>query len=269
MEFFVMQKNRLDMQSKQITIDLNADLGEYQSENQYFNECEILSHISSCNIACGGHAGDEKSMQKMILACKQKGVAVGAHPSYPDREGFGRHKIDIDNSTLKESVINQLRSFLFVSEALNVPISHVKAHGRLYNDAANNKNLADLLVNVINGVDPNLAIVGPPNSIMADAVRSSGSNFVAEAFLDRRYKDDGSLLDRNYAGAILESISERCEQAKNIVCKQRVETESKNFIDIEAKTLCLHGDSPDALETAQMVRLLLESENVLIKSFAS
>ena len=140
------------MKPKQITIDLNADLGEYQSKNQYFIECQILSHISSCNIACGGHAGDEKSMQKMILACKQKDVAVGAHPSYPDREGFGRRKITIDNSTLKESVINQLRSFLFLSEALNVPISHVKAHGRLYNDAANNKNLADLLVNVINEV---------------------------------------------------------------------------------------------------------------------
>ena len=269
MEFFVVQKNGLDMKSKQITIDLNADLGEYQSENQYFTECEILSHISSCNIACGGHAGDKESMQKMILACKQKGVAVGAHPSYPDREGFGRRKIDIDNSTLKESVINQLRSFLFVSEALNVPISHVKVHGRLYNDAANNKNLADLLVNVINEVDPKLAIVGPPNSIMADVVRNSGSNFVAEAFLDRRYKDDGSLMDRNCVGAVLGSISERCEQARNIVCNQRVETESKNFIDIEAKTLCLHGDSPDALETAQMVRSLLESENVLIKSFVS
>ena len=99
MEFFVMQNNGLDMKYKQITIDLNADLGEYQSENQYFAECEILSHISSCNIACGGHAGDEESMQKMILACKQKGVAVGAHPSYPDRVGFGRRKIDIDNST--------------------------------------------------------------------------------------------------------------------------------------------------------------------------
>ena len=257
------------MKPKQIIIDLNADLGEYQSENQYFIECQILSYISSCNIACGGHAGDKESMQKMILACKQKGVAVGAHPSYPDREGFGRRKITIDNSTLKESVINQLRSFLLLSEAHNVPISHVKAHGRLYNDAANNKNLADLLVNVINEVDPRLSIVGPPNSIMADVVRNSESNFVAEAFLDRRYKDDGSLVDRDCTGAVLGSIPERCEQAKNIVCNQRVETENKNFIDIEVKTLCLHGDSPDALETAQMVRSLLESENVLIKSFAS
>ena len=257
------------MKSKQISIDLNADLGEYQSENQYFIECQILSYISSCNIACGGHTGDDETMQKMILACKQKGVAVGAHPSYPDREGFGRRRITIDNSSLKESLIDQLRSILFLSEALNVPISHVKPHGRLYNDAANNENLAKLLINVINGVDPKLSIVGPPNSIIADAARSSGSNFVAEAFLDRRYKDDGSLMDRNCTGAVLRSIPERCEQARNIVCNQRVETESKNFIDIEAKTLCLHGDSPDALETAQMVRSLFESENVLIKSFAS
>ena len=162
-----------------------------------------------------------------------------------------------------------MRSFFFISETLNVPISHVKAHGRLYNDSANNKNLADLLVNVINEVDPRLSIVGPPNSIIADVVRSSGLNFIAEAFLDRRYKDDGALMDRNCAGAVLESIPERCEQARNIVCNQRVETESKHFIDIEAKTLCLHSDSPDALETAQMVRSLLESENVLIKSFVS
>ncbi len=257
------------MKSKQIIIDLNADLGEYQSENQYFTESQILSYISSCNIACGGHAGNEETMQKMILACKQKGVAVGAHPSYPDRVGFGRRRIDIDNSSLKESLIDQLRSFLFVSESLNIPMSHVKAHGQLYNDVARDKNLADLLVSVINEVNPRLYIVGPPNSIMEDVARNSDSNFVAEAFLDRRYKDDGSLMDRHRTGAVLGSIPERCEQARNIVCNQRVETESKNFIDIEAKTLCLHGDSPDALETAQMVRSLLESENVLIKSFVS
>jgi len=255
------------MKSKQIEIDLNADLGEYQSEKQYFIESQILSYISSCNIACGGHAGDEKSMQKIILACKQKGVAVGAHPSYPDREGFGRRRMSIDSSTLQESLIEQLQSFFFISEALNVPVSHVKAHGRLYNDVASDKNLANLLVSAIKEIDSNLCIVGPPNSMMANVARQSGSNFVAEAFLDRRYKDDGSLVDRDCSGAILGSLDERCEQARNIVCNQRVETESNKFIEIEAKTLCLHGDSPDALETAQLVRALLENENVLIKNF--
>ena len=133
------------MKPKQMEIDLNADLGEYQTENQYFTESQILGYVSSCNIACGGHAGNEQTMQKMILACKKKGVAVGAHPSYPDREGFGRRRINIDNSSLKESVIYQLRSFLLVSSALNVPMSHVKAHGRLYNESARNKKLANLL----------------------------------------------------------------------------------------------------------------------------
>ena len=104
---------------------------------------------------------------------------------------------------------------------------------------------------------------------MAEVARNSGLNFIAEAFLDRRYKDDGSLVDRDSAGAILGSLTERCEQARNIVCNQRVETESNNFIEIEAKTLCLHGDSLDALETAQMVRSLLENENVVVKSFDS
>ena len=257
------------MKPKLINIDLNADLGEYQSENQYFTEFQILNYISSCNIACGGHSGNEETMQKMILACKQKGVVVGAHPSYPDREGFGRRRIAIDNSSLRESLIDQLQSFLFVSESLNIPMSHVKAHGKLYKDAATDKNLASLLVNTIKEIDPRVSIVGPPNSIMADVARNSGTHFIAEAFLDRRYKDDGSLVDRDRAGAILESLAERCEQARNIVCDQRVETESNNFIEIEAKTLCLHGDSPDALETARMVRALLESENILIKSFDS
>ena len=254
---------------KQMEIDLNADLGEYQTENQYFTESQILGYVSSCNIACGGHAGSEETMQKMILACKQKGVAVGAHPSYPDRDGFGRRRITIDNSSLKKSVIDQLRSFLLVSDALNVPMSHVKAHGRLYNDAARNKKLANLLVSAIKEIGPGVSIVGPPNSILSEVARNSGSNFIAEAFLDRRYKDDGSLVDRDSAGAILYSLAERCEQAKNIVCNQRVETESNNFIEIEAKTLCLHGDSPEALETARMVRSFLESENVVIKGFDS
>jgi UPF0271 protein len=255
------------MKPKQIQIDLNADLGEYQTENQYLTESQILGYVSSCNIACGGHAGNEETMQKMILACKQKGVAVGAHPSYPDREGFGRRRIVIDNSTLRESVVNQLQSFLFVSDALNMPMSHVKAHGRLYNDAARDKNLANLLVDTIKEIDTRISIVGPPNSILAEAARNSGSNFIAEAFLDRRYKDNGFLVDRDCPGAILDSLAKRCEQARNIVCNQRVETESNNFIQIEAKTLCLHGDSPDALETARMVYSLLESENVLIKNF--
>ena len=257
------------MKPKQMEMDLNADLGEYQNEHQYLTESQILGYISSCNIACGGHAGSEKTMQKMILACKQKGVAVGAHPSYPDREGFGRRRITIDSSSLKESVIKQLRSFLFVSDALNVPMSHVKAHGRLYNDAAKDKNLANLLVSAIKEIDPGVSIIGPPNSILAEVARNSGLNFIAEAFLDRRYKDDGSLVDRDSAGAILGSLTERCEQARNIVCNQRVETDSNNFIEIEAKTLCLHGDSLDALETAQMVRSLLENENVVVKSFDS
>jgi len=257
------------MKPKQMEIDLNADLGEYQTENQYFTESQILGYVSSCNIACGGHAGNEQTMQKMILACKKKGVAVGAHPSYPDREGFGRRRINIDNSSLKESVIYQLRSFLLVSSALNVPMSHVKAHGRLYNESARNKKLANLLVSAIKEIDPGVSIVGPPNSILAEVARNSGSNFIAEAFLDRRYKDDGSLVDRDSAGAILYSLAERCEQAKNIVCNQRVETESNNFIEIEAKTLCLHGDSPEALETARMVRSFLENENVVIKGFNS
>ena len=257
------------MKPKQMEMDLNADLGEYQTEHQYLTEFQILGYISSCNIACGGHAGSEETMQKMILACKQKGVAVGAHPSYPDREGFGRRRITIDSSSLKESVIKQLRSFLFVSDALNVPMSHVKAHGRLYNDAAKDKNLANLLVSAIKEIDPGVSIIGPPNSILAEVARNSGLNFIAEAFLDRRYKDDGSLVDRDSAGAILGSLTERCEQARNIVCNQRVETDSNNFIEIEAKTLCLHGDSLDALETAQMVRSLLENENVVVKSFDS
>lgn len=257
------------MKPKQMEMDLNADLGEYQTEHQYLTESQILGYISSCNIACGGHAGSEETMQKMILACKQKGVAVGAHPSYPDREGFGRRRITIDSSSLKESVIKQLRSFLFVSDALKVPMSHVKAHGRLYNDAAKDKNLANLLVSAIKEIDPGVSIIGPPNSILAEVARNSGLNFIAEAFLDRRYKDDGSLVDRDSAGAILGSLTERCEQARNIVCNQRVETESNNFIEIEAKTLCLHGDSLDALETAQMVRSLLENENVVVKSFDS
>jgi len=254
--------------NNQITIDLNADLGEFQTDTQYLNELQILNHVSSCNIACGGHTGDEESMNKIIVACQKHKVSIGAHPSYPDPIGFGRHSIEITESRLKESLIHQINRLLDLSKELNTKLTHVKAHGALYHDVSNSKNIAALFVDVINQIDPNLYILGLSGSAIESVVEEHGMRFICEAFLDRRYSDSGFLLNRSQQGAILEKVSERCEQAVNIVCNNKVQTETGGFLDVKAETLCLHSDSFNALKTAAGVRSELEKVNITIQSFA-
>jgi len=230
-----------------VQIDLNADLGEGGAYDD-----ELLAIVSSCNIACGGHAGDESSMRSTVKVAISKNVAVGAHPSYPDREGFGRRSKFLAGDALYASLVDQIIALRTILTEQQHELLHVKPHGALYNDAVVDAELANTIVRAINEAAPRAALVGLPGSCLAKAAAQNASQFVAEAFIDRAYRPDGQLVPRSEAGAVLTDIDAIISQAVSLA--QR------------ADTLCIHGDTPRAAEAATAVRAALEARGTVIRA---
>jgi len=230
-----------------VQIDLNADLGEGGAHDD-----ELLAIVSSCNIACGGHAGDESSMRSTVKVAISKNVAVGAHPSYPDREGFGRRSKFLAGDALYASLVDQITALHTIVTAQQCELLHVKPHGALYNDAAVDAELAATIVHAISEVAPGAALVGLPGSCLEQAVAQNSSQFIAEAFIDRAYRPDGQLVPRSEAGAVLTDIDVIVSQAVSLAAR--------------ADTLCIHGDTPRAAEAAKAVRVALEAQGVVIRA---
>lgn len=249
-------------------IDLNADLGEYQDGAQQQMEREILSYVSSCNIACGGHTGDALTMRETLKAATQAGVSCGAHPSYPDRDGFGRRSIGIEPDALHGSLIQQVRDLLAIARDLDVSLAHVKPHGALYNHIADDLDLARLVAGVVkdtaaaNGRP--LALVGLADSAAKQAAEEAGLAFVGEAFVDRRYTAAARLQPRDQSGAVIKDDDDRLDQALAIAAGKPVTTCDGDRVTLTAQTLCLHGDSPGALATARAVRQALSEQGFTI-----
>lgn len=254
------------------SIDLNADLGEADNADWARNEAEMLLYISSANIACGGHAGTKKSMRHMVRGAKENGVIIGAHPSYPDKAHFGRKSMilgdDISKEDLKDSLLEQITTLAEISAEEEMFISYVKPHGALYNDAVKDAEKANLIAEVIAAIDPNLIFMGGPNSEMGKAAKRYKLKFIAEGFIDRRYTDEGHLQSRSIEGAVIKDQKARLIQAKRIVTLKRVVTASGKELPLDVKTLCLHGDSAGAVETARLARREIEAAGVTIKAFA-
>jgi len=255
------------------SIDLNADLGEADNADWARNETEMLLHISSANIACGGHAGTEKSMRHMVRGAKKNGVVIGAHPSYPDKAHFGRRSMvleeDISVAALKTSLFAQITRLAEIASEEETFISYVKPHGALYNDAVNDVEKANLVAEIIAAIDPKLIFVGAPNSEMGAAAKRHKLKYIAEGFIDRRYTDDGHLQSRNIDGAVIKNQKARLIQAKKLVTMKRVTTASGKELPVDIKTLCLHGDSAGAVETARLTRREIEAAGIKIKAFAN
>ena len=228
-------------------IDLNADLGEGD-----LYDAELLTIVSSCNIACGGHAGDEASMRATIASAITNNVAIGAHPSYPDREGFGRRSHYLASDELRDSLIAQINKLAAAAKEQGATLSHVKPHGALYNDAVNDRELADIVASCVAAAVPGAAFVGLPDSEMQHAATRYSLNFVAEGFIDRAYQDDGQLVPRSEPGAVHKSLELILPQAASLVGK--------------VDTLCIHGDTPGAVEAAAAVRDALEKQGVEIRA---
>ena len=256
------------MKSKN-SIDINADLGEFQNSSQLSNELNILKYISSCSIACGGHVGDKMSIRLILEECNKYDIAVGPHPSYPDKENFGRRKMDISLEDLETSLRLQIQNFLDIADALSVPVRHIKLHGALYNETAKQEELTTLLIHIVESIDRQLAIIGPMNSLLEDEVAKTSISFIAEGFIDRRYREDYSLVDRRKNGAILESLTDQISQARDIVVNQKVTTDNNQQISLHADTLCFHGDNPNSIELIKGVSDMLKEEDIKIQNHFS
>lgn len=250
------------------SIDLNADLGEFQNKKQLENELNILKYISSCSIACGGHIGDSESIKCIISACKESGVAVGPHPSYPDKRGFGRKAINMSLQELEISITSQIQNFLIIADSLSVPVSHIKLHGKLYNEVSWEEKLTNLFLDIVKNIDESFSVIGPANSLLESKSNQAGISFISEAFIDRRYREDYRLVDRNQDGALLHSIEEQVYQAKTIVKEGKVLTDTRKLIKIKPETLCIHGDSLNSAAAVKAVCSMLKKENINIQSFS-
>ncbi len=254
------------------SIDLNADIGEADTPEWAASEAAIVSAISSANIACGGHAGDAASMRLTVRNAKAAGVTIGAHPAYPDRANFGRRSLvlgeDIDAKTLADTLRSQIMDLVEICTAEGISLAYVKPHGALYNDSVFDAQKAHLIASVIADIDPSLTFLGGPNSQMGLAAADHSLRFVAEGFIDRRYTDDGHLLSRTIDGAVIKDQAERLGQAVALATTGHVRTHLGKTLTLKTGSLCVHGDSAGAVETARQARAAIEAEGLTIKAFA-
>ncbi|TVP13738.1 5-oxoprolinase subunit PxpA [Shewanella sp. KCT] len=237
---------------KPLRIDLNADLGEGGPQDEV-----LLALVTSANVACGGHAGDRQSMLTTVKRAKANHVKVGAHPSYPDRTNFGRLSIAIDTESLFDSLLQQISALKAVCDELGVELHHVKPHGALYNDAAQDPTLGDILIRVIETINPKLKLMILAGSPLVTQARRAGLEVIEEAFADRRYLADGQLAPRSQPGALIEETHKVLEQVSSIVEEQKVTAVTGESVICQATSLCLHGDTPQALEFARAIRASL------------
>jgi len=225
-------------------IDLSADLGEGAPD-----EPEIWPLITSANVACGGHYGDADSMTHAVSRALDLGVRVGAHPSYPDRANFGRKSMTMAPQVLRSSIIEQINALRDIAGQLN----HVKPHGALYNDAHKDQALAEIVIDAIRAVDPSLPIVCSDSSQMAVAARAAGTPVIREAFADRRYNADGSLVARSEPGSLLD-VAEAAAQAAMLANESAVIARDGTRITIPFDTICVHADMEHAVERLRAIR---------------
>ncbi|MDM0039948.1 5-oxoprolinase subunit PxpA [Variovorax sp. J22G21] len=244
-------------------IDLNADLGEGCD-----NDEALLALVSSANIACGWHAGDAKTMRQCVRWAMQNGVAIGAHPSFPDRENFGRSEMNLPADEVIAGMLYQIGALAAIAKAEGGRLAHVKAHGALYNQAVKDPVLADALCEAVKRFDPSLKFFGLAGSGMIEAANRAGLQPVEEVFADRAYNADGSLVSRKLPGALIESDAEAIAQTLSLVRDHRVTAIDGSTVSVNAQSVCLHGDGAHALEFAQRIREKLASEGIAVRATA-
>jgi len=245
-------------------IDLNCDLGEYQSSFEEHKEFAIMPLISSANIACGLHAGDDNSIRTTIRRAWEFGVGIGAHPSFPDRENFGRKAMVLPEARLREIVCRQIEEFANHAIACDVNMTHVKAHGAMYNMAATDLRIASVICETVAKFDPEILIFGLANSRWVIAAEGAGLRIIEEGFSDRRYLSSSELVPRVEKNALITDIAESEKQVLKMV-RQNLVT-SLDGIDhhLVPDTICIHGDSPEAYSIAKNLRSSLELKGIQI-----
>jgi UPF0271 protein len=244
-----------------LTVDLNADLGEGAGHDD-----ELFELISSANIATGFHAGDADTMHAAVSIAKAHGVAVGAHPSFFDRENFGRKELGIPDQEVFDAVAYQLGIFQAIASALDVQPNHVKPHGALYNMAVHDDRLADAIARAIASVDPKLILFAPDSSELARAGEAHGLQIAREIFADRNYLNDGWLVPRTRPDALLSDPKEGAQRVLRMLREGKVQSVEGRDVDVRGETICVHGDTPGAVEFARELRMQLEHDDVRISA---
>lgn len=240
-------------------IDFNCDLGEGCA-----GDARIIPLISSASIACGGHAGDARSMRDTVALCLQHGVAIGAHPSYEDREHFGRRELALSPAATRDLVTRQLERFADVCAQASAPLRHVKPHGALYNLAAGDRGTAEAIAGAVHDFDPALRLFGLAGSKLTAAGEVAGLLVVHEVFAERAYDADGRLAPRGSPGAVIEDLDASLAQVRVLLREGVVIARDGSRVPLRADTLCLHGDRADAVAFARALRAALEDEGIAV-----
>ena len=247
--------------SDALHVDLNADLGEGAPDDD-----ALLALVSSANIACGWHAGNARLMQATVAAALARGVAIGAHPSYPDRANFGRSEMQLDPADVRADVICQIGALQALVRAQGGRLHHVKPHGALYNQAARDPVLADAIATAVRAVDPSLALYGLAGSELLRAAERAGLRAMAEVFADRAYQADGSLVPRSQPGAFISDVDDAVARTLRMVREGVVQAVSGETVALQAQTLCLHGDGPHALAFARAIHAAFTAAGIHLRA---
>ena len=249
-------------------IDLNSDLGESLGAWSMGDDAAMLDIVSSANVACGFHAGDPAGILATLKAAQARGVAVGAHVAYPDLIGFGRRAMDVASSDLVADVIYQIGALQGLAQAAGTRITYVKPHGALYNTIAHDSAQALDVITAIRDVDANLALVALAGSPLVRWAQDAGLRVIAEAFADRAYTPQGALVSRREKGAVLHDSALVAQRMLRLVRDGVIQAIDGSLARVQAQSICVHGDSPGAVEMARAVRMALESDGVVVRSFA-
>ena len=248
-------------------IDLNADLGESYGTWQLGDDEAMLEIVTSANVACGFHAGDPSTLRRTCQAAHARGVKIGAQVSYPDLVGFGRRFIDIDPAELRDAVLYQLGALDGFAQVAGTGIKYVKPHGALYHACVTHPEQAEAVATAAHEYDPSLAVLGAPGSSLLAVADALGMEPVAEGFADRAYRSDGTLVPRSEPGSVTTDPDEVVGRAVSIAAGRRVMAIDGTAIDVAARSICLHGDTPGAVELGRAVRTALAERSIGIHPF--
>lgn len=256
------------------TIDINCDMGEWDSERrteprQYSrsggeSDLALMPFISSCSIACGGHIGDEHSMRITVSNAVKNGLRIGAHPAYPDKRNFGRRSLDLPLADLSTTLFSQICTLRDIAQQEGTQLAFVKPHGALYNDMIKRAELANVVIETVKRVDPSLSLMGLAGSSLEARCRKEGLPFIAEAFADRRYSDSGELTSRSLQGSVIEDPEEAAAQILSLIQENVITSITGDIIPLKADTICIHSDTRGALDHVKAINKLLYQNNIKV-----
>ena len=248
-----------------IEININCDLGEKSKHHSDKHDPDLLEIVNSANIACGYHAGDKETMNKVVEISKKNGVSIGAHPSFNDPENFGRERMNLSSSEIEKLIIDQYEILQIISSDHGENVTHIKPHGALNNMACEDLSLSEILAKTIYNIDKNLIYLVPTGSKMEEAAKKFDMKIACEIFADRNYEDDGNLVSRSKPSAVI-TDPERCKKhVLDMIENQSIYCLSGKKIKCDIDSICIHGDNTDSLETAKQIKKVLEENNIYLK----